>query len=265
MKRAVLATVLLAAPAAAFAQQPLNVGSLAVSQPRTVAEFDTDDVKGQPGRLAWSEDGKQLYLQTFQGERGRPTATLRHYVFSIETGKRESIDAEPDWAKLSWSKKADRSSPDAPAFMIDIATSTRLERTTSAPMGGDMARGGTGGGGDTNSGGGTSAGDAIANAAAAQTVTVHAMKLGNETIGEFVNSVIVPGLTFGWGPKGTKAIAYAVPSSGRIVIMDVTGKKQELPATKDSLLPAFSPDGTSLAWIRRDGRKSFQLQIVQIN
>lgn len=266
MKRAILTAVCLLAPVAAMAQQPLKIGSVAVSEPKTVAKFDTDDVKGEPVRLAWSTDGKQIYLQTTERERGRVNTRAHHYVFTVDDGKRQTVDAEPAWFKASWAAKSDRYSPDDPKFLIDIASSTKTQRTTSVPMGGDMARGGVDGGGGVGGGaGGSSADDAAAAANGSQSVTVHEMKLGGQSIGEFVNASIVPGLTFGWGPKGSETIAYADPKGGRIVLMDIRSKKQEIGSTKDSLLPAFSPDGRRLAWLRRDGRKAFLLQISQFD
>lgn len=257
--------VLLLAPAVMLAQQPLKVGTLSVSEPATITKLNTGDLKGQPGKLAWSDDGKALYLQTLDGPR-TPTAKMRHYVVSTEDGRRTEVSEEPAWAKASWAAKSDRSSPDKPSFLIEIASSTRRARGVSSPMGGDMARGGVGGGGDIGGGGGgTSAGDVAGAASDSQTAIVYAMKLGGQTIGEFVNTPIVPGQTFGWGPKGTGVIAFASVGDGRIVIMDVAGKTQALAFTKDASLPAFSPDGRRLAWLRKDGSKSFKLQISQID
>jgi dipeptidyl aminopeptidase/acylaminoacyl peptidase len=264
MKSAILTAACLFIPVAALAQQPLEIGRVSVSEPKTIARFDTDDLKGEPVRLAWSADGKEIYVQTTERERGRVNTLARHYIFSVENGQRKSVDAEPAWFKASWAAKSDRYSPDDPKFLIDVASSTKTQRTTSVPMGGDMARGGIDGGG-AGAGGGTSADDAAAAANGAQAVTVHELKLGGESIGEFVNASIVPGLTFGWGPKGSRAIAYADPKGGRIVLMDIKGKKQDVDSTKDTLLPAFSPDGTRLAWLRKDGRKAFQLQISELD
>ena len=79
---------------------------------------------------------------------------------------------------------------------------------------------------------------------------------------QFVNSVIVPGLTFGCGPRSSEAIAYTATSTGRIVVMDAAGAKKEMPDTKDALLPAWSPDASKLAWLEKDGRKKYVLQIA---
>ena len=36
----------------------------------------------------------------------------------------------------------------------------------------------------------------------------------------FVNSVIVPGLTYGWAPEGMDALVYAAPRDGKIHILE---------------------------------------------
>lgn len=266
MRRAVLASILALVPAVAIAQQPLKVGSITAAAPRTVAEFETHDVKGEPAQLLWSEDGSELYLQTTERERRRVNTVTSHHVFSVDSGKMKRVDDEPAWVKAAWAAKSDRSAPDKPSFMIDVGSEKRVARAVSAPMGGDMARGGVGSGGDIGGGGGgTSTEEAIGVAQGSQGVTVLSLKLGGQTIGEFVNTAIVPGTTFGWGPKGTRAIAYSNPGNGRIVIMDVEGKTQELDATGDTLLPVFSPDGTMLAWLRKDGRNKYQLQVTTLD
>jgi hypothetical protein len=249
--------LMVAVPGVTAGQAPVNVETLRFSQPASIAELDADDLKGQPARLAWSPDGSQLYVQFIDGNFGLPPAPQRHYVLDAGTGKRQNVKTEPDWAAAYWTTKSDRTAPDLPAFSIELQSETRVEKTVSAPMGGALARGGTSG--DP----GTSTGDALAAAYNQAPVPVHIMRLSGETIGEFVNSVIVPGLTFGWGPKGSHLIAYSA-KNGRVVVMDDKGKKQDVDGTKDSLLPAWSPDGCRLAWLQKDGKKKYQVRVVRV-
>ena len=97
-----------------------------------------------------------------------------------------------------------------------------------------------------------------------QPVAVNMLLVGGATVGEFVNSVIMPGMTFGWGPKGTKVIAFAEPKNGRITIMDAQGEKREVQGSKNAILPAWSPDGTRIAWLQKDGKKKFTLQVARV-
>jgi hypothetical protein len=237
--------------------QTIRADSLRFAEPVTVVEVDLGQLKGQPSRLAWSADGSQLYLQTLEGAFGRPDAKLRHYIFATAGGAKQDLQAEPEWASEYWVAKSGQAAPSG-TLKIELKSEQRRERTTSVPMGGDLARGGT------TTATGTAANDGVAAAYTSQTVPVHSMLLNGELVGEFVNSVIVPGLTFGWSPPGTRAIAFAAQKSGKIVVMDEQGNKQDVPGSKDAILPAWSPDGGRLAWLQKDGRRTFLLQVVRV-
>jgi hypothetical protein len=165
---------------------------------------------------------------------------------------------EPEWVGPYWTAKSHQASPDVPGHKIALESEQKREQTTAVPRGGDLARGGT------TTATGTSSTDAQAAAYNSQMVTIHTMKLKGEVIGQFVNSVIVPGLTFGWGPKESQVIAYTAEKSGKVIVMDAEGKKQEVDGTRDALLPAWSPDGSRLAWLQRDGRRTFLLKVTQV-
>jgi dipeptidyl aminopeptidase/acylaminoacyl peptidase len=241
-------------------QPPLRVDALKFSTPTKVAELDMGKLKGEPSRLAWSPDGSQLYVQTLEGAFGQPSAKLRHYVFTVSDGTKKDLQAEPEWAAQYWTRKSGQASPDDGRLKIELKTERRQQRATSVPMGGDLARGAP-----TTAETGTSAGDAGAAAYGSQTAIAHVMQLKGTTIGEFINSVIVPGLTFGWGPTGSKAIAFAAEKSGRVVVMDEESGKREVAGSKDAILPAWSPNGARLAWLQKDGRRTFVLQVADVS
>jgi hypothetical protein len=257
-----LAALFLAIPVLLLGQGPMKVGSLTFAPATTIAEIDTDRVKGQPSKVAWSPDGSELYVQLMDGEFARRAeAKFSHHVYKVDGGKHQTPSSEPEWVSEYWTAKSGQASPDLPAFKIDLKSETRKQHTTSTPMGGNLARGG-GVGAD---GGTATSGDALAAAYNSQAVPVNTMLLHGQVIGEYVNSVIVPGQTFGWGPKGSKVIAYASQNGGRVVVMDDTGRRQEIEETKDALFPAWSPDGTRLAWLQKDGKKKFILKTLKID
>ncbi len=264
--------LLVAAPAFLAAQGPLRAAYLRVSEPVAVAELDMDVLEGQPFRLGWSPDGSQLYVQTLEGSwadanTGRASAKLHHYLFSMDisvgrnvssAATREDLQAAPDWFAAYWNGKNGQHAPDAPELRIELQMETRKHVTTATPMGGDLAKGGGGGMG-------ASAGDASAAAYNSQWVPVNKMVYRGEIVGEFVNSVIVPGLTYGWGPPGSGALAYAALNTGRITIIDYLGTRFVIGGTKDALLPGWSQDGTRLAWLQKDGRKKYLLYVATIS
>lgn len=253
-----LAALLFALSVTAAAQQPLKLETLTFSEPATIAEIDTDKLKGQPARLAWSPDGAQLYVQMLDGQFGQAGAKASHHAFDATSGRRQDLRSEPEWASAYWTLKSAQASPDDAAMKIDLKSERRTERTVSTPTGGDLARGGS----DPTVG--TGAGDAISAAYSRQAIPVHSMFLRGELIGEFINSVIVPGLTFGWGPVGTKVIAFVASKSGRVVVMDGQGMKKDVGETRDAVLPAWSSDATRLAWLQKDGRRKFDLQVARV-
>ena len=257
MRTTATAAFLLALSPALPAGQAFRADTLRFTEPATIVELDLEKLKGQPSRLAWSADGSQLYLQTLEGAFGRPDAKLRHYVLATANGAKQDLQAEPEWAAEYWAAKSGQAAPSG-TLKIELKSEQRRERTTSVPMGGDLARGGS------SSATGAAANDGVAAAYASQTIPVHSMLLKGDVVGEFVNSVIVPGLTFGWSPKGTSAIAFAAQKSGRIVVMDEQGNRQDVPGSKDAILPAWSPDGGRLAWLQKDGRRTFLLQVVRV-
>lgn len=246
-------------PSSVAGQPPLRIDTLAVSEPVTLTQVDMGRLKGEPSRLAWSPDGTVLYLQTLEGGFGLPNVKLRHYQFAIAAPARKDLQIEPEWASAYWTLKSGQTSPEEDPLKIELKSEKQRMQTTAVPRGGDLARGGT----TVEVGAATP--DGVMAAFNAQTVAVHTMLLQGQTVGEFTNSAIVPGLTFGWAPNGMRAIAFAALKTGRIVVMDDHGTTIEVAGSKDALLPAWSPDGARLAWLQKDGRKTFVIRIVSVS
>jgi hypothetical protein len=240
----------------ASAQGPPRVNALRFSRPASLATLDMEELKGEPSRLAWSPDGNRLYLQTLAGGFGNQNVELRHYVLGAATGVAEPVEEEPDWARQYWTAKSGQSSPDDPPLRIELRTERQRQQTTSLPRGGDLARGGLTPNMTEN--------DEIA-MIGGQTIPVITLLLNGEIVGEFVNSVLVPGLTYGWGPMGAKIIAFAAPKTGRVIVMDDLGQRQEIAGSKNAILPAWSPDGDRVVWLQKDGRRKFLLQVARVS
>lgn len=231
----------------------VDASALSFGTASQIAELDMGKLKGEPARLAWSPDGSQFYLQTSEYKNDR-TRSDRHYVVSASGVK--SVEAPPDWAGKYWAWKSQQASPGAPAFKIEVTgPETRTVRATAAPMGGDYARGGTGAGTE-----GTTVGEATSIAQQSQSVSVITIRLKGEVVGEFVNGPLAPGLTFGWGPASLPVIAYT-SKEGKVLVMDEQGRKKEVADTSGATLPAWSDDGEKIAYLKKDGRRSYKLFI----
>jgi len=239
--------------------RPWAAKALTVSKPSVVVALEGATLTGQPSRLSWSPDDNLLYLQTINGPFGRKESTFRHFIVASEGGAVREMPAEPEWAMDYWIAKSDQASPDDPSVRIQLKNESRVERTTSVPQGGDLARGGS------SIQGSTGRNDAIDAAFNSQIAFMSTMLLHGQQVGQFDNTVIVPGLTFGWGPPGSGVIAYAEPRKGRLFIMDAEGERKEVDGTKDALLPGWSTDGTRLAWFEKDGRDRYVVRVAQVS
>jgi hypothetical protein len=239
---------------------PVPVSQVTVTPGMAVLEFDLGSLKGARLRqMAWSPDGTQLYLQTYDANKDATVKELFHYVLPVAGGAPKRIDTPPAWAADYWAWKSGQTAPDDPTWKIDVSTEKKIASAVAMPMGGDLARGGT-----VDPTGGVSVETMTANAAQAANVSVYTMRLKGETVGEWTNHPIMPGLTFGWGPKGSGLMAYAEKAAGRLTLMDRSGKTARVDGTKDVVLPAFTADRNRLAYLEGRGRNKYALVIATV-
>jgi len=223
--------------------------------PKAVAEFEMSKLKGVIRRLAWNADNTQLYLQTAELKTDALPKELFHYTINAATGDLKQVDAEPAWAADYYNWKSWKSAPGDDAFLIELATEQRRNTATALPMGGDYARGGTTG--DSSGSAGTISAESVAAVAQqSQSGTANMMRLKGQVVGEWLNQPIVPGQSFGWGPRGTGLIAYAEPNNRQLMVMDKSGSKQKVSDTKGVYVPSFSNDAKKLAWLEVRGKKA---------
>jgi hypothetical protein len=235
-----------------------------------VTEVDASKLKGDLVRLAWSPDGRQFYLQTIERDSHGNVKQTRHYIVSTApagtgrglsdpAGQVKSTEGEPEWASKYWTWKSGQASPAAAAFKIDVSSRQETKRSTAAPVGGALAKGG---GADPAAG--TTLQDVASAADTTQVQTIYSLKVKGETIGEWINEAVVPGVNFAWAPAPNTLLVFAKREGGPLTVLDASGRKQELTGAKAALLPAWSTDATKLAWLERKDRKKYDLKIAEI-
>jgi hypothetical protein len=247
----VLMSLLLAQ--AATAGTPLSASKLTIGPAITVATIETGKIKGEPWRLAWSPDQQQFYVAGRKVKNN--TAELWHWLVDAKTGAISEAQGVPAWADKYWEWKAAQAAPGAPTLKIALDTQRKNQSATARPSGGALARGGV------DAGGAGMSVDEVANQAS-QNVTIIDLRFQGEVIGHWENEPMAPGLTFGWAPKGARAIAFANPS-GRLIVMDEQGQKREVASTS-ALLPAWSDDGSKIAWLERLDKKKYRLIVAPV-
>ena len=250
MTTLLLALSLFFAPQSAISAQSVQLTM------KPVAEFEMSKLKGVIRRIAWSADNTQLYVQTAELNSDAQPKAVHHYLVDPSTGALKDTAVEPAWAATYWEWKSWKAAPDDEKFMIEVSEEQRKSAATAIPMGGDYARGGTGGGDVSGAAGSASASSVMAAAQQSQTGTARMMKLKGQTVGEWLNLPIVPGQSFGWGPKGTGLIAYAEPNNRQLMLMDKTGAKVKIDDTRGVYSPSFSNDARRLAWLELRGKKA---------
>lgn len=242
------------------AQAPqIPAESLRITAAPPVVEIDMRRLKGPLVRqLAWSPDHTELYLQTYEANRDASVKETFHYVIPATGGDPRQVEVPPGWAAAYHQWKSGQASPDDPAWKIEVSTERKIQSATAIPMGGDLARGGT-----VSGTGGISVESVTAAAGQSGNVNIYSMRLSGTVVGEWVNHPIVPGLTFGWAPKGHQLIAFA-DTSGHLAVMDRTGKVARVDGTRSVTLPAWSHDGTRLAYLEQRTRNTYTLLIANV-
>lgn len=233
---------------------PLDVSTLKVSAPAAVAELDMGKLKGEPRQLAWSPDFTQFYIQTVDGD--RPEDTVHHYTVAATGGAVTNAPRPPEWAVDYWRFKSDRYAPGVPELVIDVAQKMEVMKvgtgSAGAAEGGDRAGGGT-----------VMSSANIDREAQNQKQSVIRMTLLDETVGQFVNQRFIPGLTFSWGPPSSGAIAFTDPV-GHLVFFDQKKHKRTVSGVKDAVLPAWTVDGSRIAFLQKSGRKKYTLMTAMV-
>jgi Tol biopolymer transport system component len=96
-----------------------------------------------------------------------------------------------------------------------------------------------------------------------QRIATTTVRFKGQTIAEVQNRPLSPGTTFSWAPAPKGALAF-VNQKKRLVILDREGRKVEVPGTADVFLPAWSPDGSKIAYLQKIEKKKYALTVLEI-
>lgn len=220
------------------APEDFDVSARSIAAPVPLCEVDLNVLKGEPRRLSWAPNGESIHLQTHDPR----TGDLYDYI--VDVGNREISAAfgEPAWSAEYWTRKSSLVAPGVPTLKLEVIEKNR--RTRPAPFTGGFANGG------------------------AQTVDPRnpvdayenevTLWFAGVEIGHWINGAPMAGDTFGWGPDGSGALAFT-DKSGRLTLIDRAKRKVIAAGVKDAAFPAWSLDGTRLAWLQKVGRKKYTL------
>jgi hypothetical protein len=218
--------------------QSLDISTRAFGAPVGVCDVDMNVLKGDLRRLSWAPNGQSLHIQTQDARSG----DLYDYIVDLANREISLAFGEPAWASEYWKQKSALIAPGLPALKLEVSESNR--RTRPAPFTGGFANGG-----------GQTLDPKNPVDAYEHEVT---LRFSGEEIGNWINGAPMAGDTFGWGPEGSGALAFT-DTHGRLTVIDQARRKLTLTGVKDAVFPAWSPDGTRVAWLQKTGRKKFKL------
>jgi hypothetical protein len=219
-----------------------DVSSLSVAAPTFVCELDLNQLKGELRRLSWSPDSRSLHLQT-----AGPDATPHDYIVSVVDGVVSLAFGEPEWAAHYWAMKSNLAAPGVPSLRLEVQLNNRRTRPT--PFTGGTANGGA-------------YTPDVKNPVDAFESEV-TLRLQGLELGSWINDAPMAGDTFGWGPPASAAIVY-VGRGDRLTLMDQEKRRTVVATAKGAAFPAWSTDGTRLAFVQRTGKKKYRLMVAAV-
>lgn len=222
---------------------PFDADAVTIAPPTAITELTGKALRGEPSRLSWSPDGSSIYVQSRDGIGN--AARTRHFQLRLGRDGLQPLDEEPDWAADYWHNKVLENAPGMPWLKIDV--SVDRQKTRVAPF----------------TGGFTTATASGSDAASSYTLSYVTLSYLGVEIGRWMTDEPKSGVTFGWGPAGTGAVAF-VDKQGHLALIDKEKRQRLVQRSSNVMLPAWSPDGSYVAFLEKHGRSNYHLMSVAL-
>lgn len=225
-----------------FVQPPsyesISTTAFKIGTPTAIADLDVGQLKGDLRKVAWSPDGASIYIQTVQG-------TQSHHFMVAVAGDRKVVpqSAEPEWAVAYWDRKSSLSAPGGARVSIRIVKDA--QKRASSYLGGAPNLAGS-----------------VERELTPEFDEVASYFVYDEQVGGWVKQSLAPGEAYGWGPDETGAIVF-VNIRGQVILRGPHAR-QMVPDVSDALLPAWSADGATIAYVQKTGRRKYRLASVSV-
>jgi len=249
---AILVVALMMPQAPADTAAALDATRVTVSAPKKVAEVDAGTAKGDVVGLAWSGDGAILYLRSAEYDRWR-NERAHHFLFDAASGKMSVVEAIPSWVSSYWMWKSGYVAPGVPEMKLDTETQSQMVTAVGTVRDGGLSQ----------SRADPTQPQIASDYASAQQVATVTLRLKGTVVIESVNKSVQPGAMWGWAPSPIGGLAY-VDAKKRLILIDRNGRTFEVPGTSDVMLPAWSPDGKRIAFVRRADKKKYVISVVEV-
>jgi hypothetical protein len=232
--------------------KPIEIKALAVGKAKKIATLkETKDL--HPVSLCWSPDDSQLFIyaeRVVVPKGGAADVAVRkgYFLLSSTGADLQETEAQPPWAGPYWDYKSSLTSPEG--TKLEKGGSERVESVYR--MSGKIVerpwfpfR---------------KASEQAQQNAETSGLPSRVSEMRSRDPGP---SLFYPGMTYSWSPPGGRTIAYY--DDFKVSLLSEDGKTSRKIASGDLYLPAWSHDGTRIAFVRIPESHIWEIHVVELS